>query len=106
VFYPGLKTHPQHELAARQQRGFGSMMSIELGSLEAANSFAKRLKLCLLAESLGGVETLVGHPATMTHAGLSVEERARLGITDGLVRISVGIEDGEDILGDLGQALG
>ena len=105
VHYPGLKTHPQHELAARQQRGFGSMMSFDLGTQEAANSFATRLKLCLLAESLGGVETLVGHPATMTHGGVSVEERTRLGITDGLIRISVGIEDVEDILADLEQAM-
>ena len=105
VFYPGLEDHPQHELAKRQQRGFGSMLSVELGSLERANSFAKRLKLCLLAESLGGVETLICHPATMTHAAVGAEERARLGITDGLIRISVGIEDVEDIIADLDQAL-
>jgi cystathionine beta-lyase/cystathionine gamma-synthase len=105
VFYPGLTAHPQHELAARQQLGFGSMMSFELGSLEAANSFATRLKLCYLAESLGGVETLICHPATMTHAALGVDGRARLGITDGLMRISVGIEDIDDILDDLRQAL-
>jgi cystathionine beta-lyase/cystathionine gamma-synthase len=105
VFYPGLGEHPQHELAKRQQSGFGSMISIELGSLEKANAFAKRLKLGLLAESLGGVETLICHPATMTHAAVGVEDRARLGITDGLMRISVGIEDVEDIVGDLGQAL-
>lgn len=106
VFYPGLATHPQHELARRQQRGFGSMMSFELGSLEAANGFATRLKLCYLAESLGGVETLVCHPATMTHAAVGAEGRARLGITDGLMRISVGIEDVTDILADLEQAMG
>jgi cystathionine beta-lyase/cystathionine gamma-synthase len=105
VFYPGLRTHPQHELAARQQRGFGSMISFNLGTREAANTFATRLKLCLLAESLGGVETLVSHPATMTHAGVSPEERARLGITDGLMRISVGIEDVADIIADLEQAI-
>jgi cystathionine beta-lyase/cystathionine gamma-synthase len=105
VFYPGLETHPQHELAARQQRGFGSMLSVELGSLEAADAFATRLKLCYLAESLGGVETLVCHPATMTHAAVGAEGRARMGITDGLMRISVGIEDVGDILGDLEQAL-
>ena len=81
------------------------MMSFDLGTQEAANSFATRLKICLLAESLGGVETLVGHPATMTHGGVAAEERARLGITDGLMRLSVGIEDVEDILGDLGQAM-
>jgi len=106
VFYPGLEEHPQHELAKRQQSGFGSMISIELGSLERANAFAKRLKLGILAESLGGVETLICHPATMTHAAVGAEGRARLGITDGLMRISVGIEDVEDIVGDLAQALG
>jgi len=105
VFYPGLPEHPQHELAKRQQSGFGSMISIELGSLEKANRFASRLKLGFLAESLGGVETLVCHPATMTHAAIGAEGRARLGITDGLMRISVGIEDVEDIIADLKQAL-
>ncbi len=105
VYYPGLESHPQHKLAVRQQRGFGSMISIELGSLENANRFAKSLRLGLLAESLGGVETLVCHPATMTHAAIGSEERARLGITDGLMRISVGIEDVEDIVADLDQAL-
>ncbi|WP_326444695.1 PLP-dependent aspartate aminotransferase family protein [Edaphobacter sp.] len=105
VFYPGLTSHPQHELAVRQQRGFGSMISIELGSLENANRFAKSLRLAFLAESLGGVETLVCHPATMTHAAVGAEGRAKLGITDGLMRISVGIEDVEDIVADLGQAL-
>lgn len=105
VFYPGLAEHPQHELAKRQQHGFGSMISIELGSLENANTFAKRLKLGYLAESLGGVETLICHPATMTHAAVGAEGRARLGITDGLMRISVGIEDVEDIVADLDQAL-
>jgi cystathionine beta-lyase/cystathionine gamma-synthase len=106
VFYPGLATHPQHELAKRQQRGFGSMISFELGSLDAANTFATRLKLCYLAESLGGVETLICHPATMTHAAVGAEGRAKLGITDGLMRISVGIEDVADILADLEQAMG
>ncbi len=105
VFYPGLVEHPHHELAKRQQSGFGSMISIETGSLENANAFAKRLKLGLLAESLGGVETLVCHPASMTHAAVGAEGRARLGITDGLMRISVGIEDVEDIVADLKQAL-
>ena len=105
VFYPGLEDHPQHELAKRQQSGFGSMISIETGSLENANRFAKALKLCLLAESLGGVETLVCHPASMTHATVGEVGRARLGITDGLMRISVGIEDVADIIADLDQAL-
>jgi len=105
VFYPGLAEHSQHELAKQQQTGFGSMISIELGSLERANRFASRLKLGFLAESLGGVETLICHPATMTHAAIGAEGRARLGITDGLMRISVGIEDVEDIIADLKQAL-
>ena len=105
VFYPGLTEHPHHELAKQQQSGFGSMISIETGSLENANAFAKRLKLGLLAESLGGVETLVCHPASMTHAAVGAEGRARLGITDGLMRISVGIEDVEDIVADLKQSL-
>ncbi len=105
VFYPGLAEHPQHALASRQQSGFGSMISIETGSFENANAFAKGLKLGILAESLGGVETLVCHPATMTHAAVGAEGRARMGITDGLMRISVGIEDVEDIVADLAQAL-
>jgi cystathionine beta-lyase/cystathionine gamma-synthase len=105
VFYPGLVEHPQHELAKRQQQGFGSMISMELGSLRNANTFAKSLRLGLLAESLGGVETLICHPASMTHAAVGAEGRARLGITDGLMRVSVGIEDVEDIIADLRQAL-
>jgi cystathionine beta-lyase/cystathionine gamma-synthase len=105
VFYPGLVSHPHHELAKRQQRGFGSMISMELGSLGKANAFAKALRLGLLAESLGGVETLICHPASMTHAAVGAEGRAKLGITDGLMRVSVGIEDVEDIMADLGQAL-
>jgi cystathionine gamma-lyase/cystathionine beta-lyase/cystathionine gamma-lyase/homocysteine desulfhydrase len=105
VFYPGLAEHPQHELAKRQQGGFGSMISMELGSFERANAFAKTLRLGLLAESLGGVETLICHPATMTHAAVGPEGRAKLGITDGLMRVSVGIEDVEDIVADLEQAL-
>jgi cystathionine gamma-lyase/cystathionine beta-lyase/cystathionine gamma-lyase/homocysteine desulfhydrase len=105
VFYPGLKTHPQHELAVRQQKGFGSMLAFELGSLESANQFVQKLKLCYFAESLGGVETLVCHPATMTHAAVGAEGRKKLGITDGLIRISVGIEDVGDILADIEQAL-
>jgi cystathionine beta-lyase/cystathionine gamma-synthase len=106
VHYPGLASHPQHELAKRQMSGFGSMLSFETGSQTNANALLKRVKLCTLGESLGGVETLISHPASMTHAFLSAEERARLGITDGLVRISVGIEDIGDLLEDLDQALG
>lgn len=105
VFYPGLPTHPQYELACRQMTGFGGMIAFELGSAEKARQFLELVKLCSLAESLGGVETLVCHPASMTHASIPIEERQRLGITDSLVRISVGIEDIEDILADIDQAL-
>ncbi len=105
VNYPGLPSHPQHELAKRQMRGFGGMLSFETGSLENAKTVLKSVRLCSLAESLGGVETLISHPATMTHASVPPEERRRLGITEGLVRISVGIEDAEDLIADLDQAL-
>jgi len=103
--YPGLKSHPQHELAVKQQKGFGSMMCFELGSREAAGRFLETLKIFLSAESLGGVESLASHSATTTHAALSDEERERLGITQGLIRLSVGIEDKEDLIADLEQAL-
>lgn len=106
VYYPGLESHPQHELAKRQQSGFGGMVSFETGSLEKAKKVLEGVKLCTLGESLGGVETLISHPATMTHASVPEETRRRLGITEGLVRISVGIEDVEDIIEDLDQALG
>lgn len=105
VWYPGLASHPQHALARAQMSGFGGMIAFEMGSLEKANAFLKRLKLCTIAESLGGVETLISHPATMTHAAVGEAERARLGITDGMVRISVGIEDLADLEADLQQAL-
>lgn len=105
VYYPGLTSHPQHELAKRQQSGFGGMVSFETGSLENAKKVLESVKLCTLGESLGGVESLISHPASMTHASVPAETRTRLGITDGLVRISVGIEDVEDIIGDLDQAL-
>ena len=105
VFYPGLPSHPQHELAKRQMSGFGALISFETGSLKNANSMLKRVKISTLGESLGGVETLISHPATMTHASIGVEGRAQLGITDGLVRISVGIEDVDDLTADLDQAL-
>lgn len=106
VNYPGLLTHPQHHLAKKQMRGFGGMISFDLGSLAAAKAFLKKVRLCSLAESLGGVETLISHPATMTHASVPPEQRNAIGVTDGLVRISVGIENVEDILEDLRQALG
>ena len=105
LYYPGSLSHRQHELAKRQQRGFGGMVAFETGSLENARTVLESVRLCTLAESLGGVETLISHPATMTHASVLPETRARLGITDGLVRISVGVEDVEDIIADLDQAL-
>jgi cystathionine beta-lyase/cystathionine gamma-synthase len=103
--YPGLKSHPQHALAVGQQRGFGSMLSFDLGGRDAAERFLRALKLFLNAESLGGVESLASHSATTTHAALSDAERAAVGITDGLVRLSIGIEDKEDLIADLDQAL-
>lgn len=105
VYYPGLSTHPHHELAKTQQSGFGSMIAFETGSLENANKMLRRVGVCTLAESLGGVETLISHPASMTHAALGVAGRAKIGLSDGLVRISVGIEDVADILADLDQAI-
>lgn len=105
VHYPGLENHPQHALAERQMAGFGGMLSFETGSLENAKTLLKSVHLCSLAESLGGVETLISHPASMTHASVPAADRARLGITDGLVRVSVGIEDVEDLIADLEQAL-
>ncbi|MGH9398343.1 MAG: trans-sulfuration enzyme family protein [Terriglobia bacterium] len=105
VYYAGLPSHPQHDLARRQMTGFGGMIAFDTGSIENARIVLKSVRLCSLAESLGGVETLISHPASMTHASVPPEERARLGITDGLIRISVGIEEVEDILADLDQAL-
>jgi len=105
VYYPGLPSHPQHALAARQMRGFGGMLSFELGSLEAARRVLDNVRLLALAESLGGVESLISHPATMTHASVPVDRRTALGISDGLVRISAGLEDIEDLREDLLQAL-
>jgi cystathionine beta-lyase/cystathionine gamma-synthase len=105
VFYPGLSDHPQHALAKRQMTGFGAMITFETGSQKNANKMLKKVRICSLGESLGGVETLISHPATMTHAGLGAKGRAAIGITDGMVRISVGIEDVDDILDDLDAAL-
>ncbi len=106
VKYPGLESHPQHTLAERQMDGFGSMMSFELkGGIEAGRRLMNNVKLCCLAVSLGAVETLISHPSTMTHAVVPREERIKAGITDGLVRFSVGVEDVEDIIEDLDQAL-
>jgi cystathionine gamma-lyase/cystathionine beta-lyase/cystathionine gamma-lyase/homocysteine desulfhydrase len=106
IYYPGLPSHPGHDLAKRQMSGFGAMIAFDLGSLDNARKFLARVKLCSLAESLGGVETLISHPATMTHASVPADHRAKLGITDGLVRISVGIEDIEDLIADLENAFG
>jgi cystathionine gamma-lyase len=105
VYYPGLPSHPQHELACRQMKGFGGMISVELGSLERARRFAEHTRIFALAESLGGVESLIGHPASMTHASVPEALRTKMGLTDSLVRLSVGIEDVEDLIADLDQAL-
>jgi cystathionine beta-lyase/cystathionine gamma-synthase len=105
VHYPGLPSHPQHALAARQMRGFGGMLAFDVGSLEAARRLLNSVRLMALAESLGGVETLISHPATMTHASVPAARRQAIGVTDGLVRISAGIEDIEDLKEDLAQAL-
>jgi cystathionine gamma-lyase/cystathionine beta-lyase/cystathionine gamma-lyase/homocysteine desulfhydrase len=104
IYYPGLPDHPGHELAKKQMTGFGGMIAFDLGSLARARRVLEAVKLCSLGESLGGVETLISHPATMTHASVPAEDRARMGITDGLVRISVGIEDVEDLIADLETA--
>ena len=105
VLYTGLESHPQHALAKQQMSGFGGMISIELGSRDGVKTMLDRVRLFSLAESLGGVESLISHPASMTHASVEPERRAALGITEGLVRLSVGVEDAEDLVGDLEQAL-
>jgi cystathionine beta-lyase/cystathionine gamma-synthase len=105
VLYPGLPAHPQHTLARRQMRGFGGMLTFDVGSLDAAFDVCRRVRLMALAESLGGVETLISHPASMTHASVPAEQRAKIGLTDGLVRISAGIEDPQDLIDDIEQAL-
>jgi cystathionine beta-lyase/cystathionine gamma-synthase len=105
VYYPGLPDHPQHELAKRQMTGFGAMITFETGSFGNAQKMLRKVRVCSLGESLGGVETLISHPATMTHAALGEKGRKEIGLTDSMVRISVGIEDAEDIMADLDQAL-
>jgi cystathionine beta-lyase/cystathionine gamma-synthase len=105
VYYPGLTTHPQHDLARRQMRGFGGLIAFELGSLERARTLLNSVRLMALAESLGGVETLISHPASMTHASVPPERRLQIGLTEDMVRISVGIEDVDDLKEDLDQAL-
>ncbi len=105
IHYPGLKSHPQHELAASQMSGFGGIISVELGSLDRAKKFTSALKVFTLGESLGGVESLVCHPVSMTHGSVPLEKRKKLGITEGLVRLSVGIEDCDDLIADIENAL-
>ncbi|HVL69345.1 MAG TPA: PLP-dependent aspartate aminotransferase family protein [Vicinamibacterales bacterium] len=105
VIYPGLPSHPQHDLAKRQMKGFGGMLSFEVGSFEEARTVCNRARLMALAESLGGVETLITHPASMTHASVPPERRAAIGLSDSLIRISAGIEDPQDLIDDLRQAL-
>jgi cystathionine beta-lyase/cystathionine gamma-synthase len=105
VLYPGLPAHPNHEVQKRQATGFGALITFDLGGYAAAKAFLDRVEVMSLAESLGGVETLTSHPASMTHASVPPDKRAELGITDGLVRISVGLEDLEDLVADCEQAL-
>jgi cystathionine gamma-synthase len=106
VYFPGLKNHPGHEIAKRQQKDFGAMMSFEIkGGVEAVKVLFDNLSLFTLAQSLGGVESLISHPSTMTHAGMEIEAQIAAGITQSLIRISVGIEDVSDIINDLEQAL-
>src|SRR5688500_5503727 len=106
VLYPGLPSHPQHELAKRQMTGFGGMISVELGTRERADAVLRKVKVFSLAESLGGVESLISNPASMTHASVPPERRAELGLSDGLIRLSCGVEDVGDLIADLDQALG
>jgi len=106
VFYPGLESHPQHALALKQMSGFGGMISVETGSRERAARMLERVRVFSLAESLGGVESLINQPAGMTHASVEPARRAELGITEGLVRLSCGVEDVGDLIADLDQALG
>ena len=105
IYYPGLPSHPQHELAKKQMRGFGGMISVDFGDIQIAKKVLKNVKIFTLGESLGGVESLISHPATMTHGSVPKQEREKLGITDGLVRFSVGIEDIEDLVNDVKNTL-
>jgi cystathionine beta-lyase/cystathionine gamma-synthase len=104
VIFPGLPTHPQHALARKQMSGFGGMISVEMGSREKAATVLGRTHVYALAESLGGVESLISHPASMTHASVPPERRNEMGITDGLIRLSTGVEDADDLIADLEQA--
>jgi cystathionine beta-lyase/cystathionine gamma-synthase len=105
VYYPGLPSHPQHELACRQMSGFGGMISMDLGDPARARKFVERTRVFVLAESLGGVESLIGHPASMTHASVPLAMRQAMGLTDSLIRLSCGVEDADDLVDDLDQAL-
>jgi len=105
IYYPGLTSHPQHELAKKQMTGFGGMISADFGNVETAKSILKNVKIFTLGESLGGVESLISHPASMTHAAVPKEKREAMGLTDSLIRFSVGIEDIEDLIEDLEQAI-
>jgi cystathionine beta-lyase/cystathionine gamma-synthase len=105
LYYPGLPSHPQHELACRQMTGFGGMISLDVGDPARARVMVESTKIFALAESLGGVESLIGHPASMTHAAVPVAMRRAMGLTDSLVRLSCGIEDADDLIADLDQAL-
>ena len=106
VLYPGLKSHPGHEIARRQMKGFGGMVSMELkGGIEAVRNFARKIKIFVLAESLGGAASLAEHPATMSHASMPAEFREKVGITEGLIRLSIGLENSDDLIDDLRQAL-
>jgi cystathionine beta-lyase/cystathionine gamma-synthase len=105
VYYPGLTDHPQHELAKKQMSGFGGMVSVDFGNTKKAYDFAKKVKVFTLAESLGGVESLVCHPASMTHASVPKKDREKMGLTDSLIRLSVGIEDVEDLINDIDNAI-
>ena len=105
VYYPGLASHPQHELAKKQMRGFGGMVSAELKDMETTKKLLKNVKIFTLGESLGGVESLISHPASMTHASVPKKEREKLGVTETLVRFSVGIEDIEDLIADIKQSI-
>ena len=104
VIYPGLESHPQHQLAKCQMTGFGGMISVEMGTKEKANEVLRKFRVFSLAESLGGVESLISHPASMTHASVPIEKRTQLGITEGLVRLSCGVEELDDLLEDVAQA--
>jgi cystathionine beta-lyase/cystathionine gamma-synthase len=105
VYYPGLPSHPQHELACRQMSGFGGMISLDLGDPGRARTFVERTRIFVLAESLGGVESLIGHPASMTHASVPPAMRQAMGLTDSLIRLSCGVEDTDDLIEDLDQAM-